>query len=144
MTNIKQTQRKQLSERLEQNYEQFKNAALQLSGKEIFDLAPKIAAVNDVFFYMTTHDWASDGETEYLLYFENPLKLLADVWEEESDDRGSDFGNMLTKMANEDFTEAYITVTLADELRDKYGDDIPLDEAIICEIIELGRKLFKY
>jgi hypothetical protein len=133
-------------ERVKQNYEDFKRTTLQLDEDSIFEYAPTIAAVQDVYFYMTTHDWADAEQTEYLLQFENPLRLLADLWEEENEDRGADFGDMLDKISDdgyEDFTEGYITVTLADELRDKYGDDIPLDGAIICEIVELGKKLFK-
>ena len=135
-----------LIERIEKNYEDFKTSAVQLDGESLFELAPTIAAVHDVYFYMTTHDWADAEQTDYLLQFENPLKLLADLWEEESEDRGADFGDMLDRIGGddcEDYTEAYVTVTLADELRDKYGDDMPIDGAIICEIVELGRKLFK-
>lgn len=110
-----------LMERLEQNYEDFKKTTLQLDGESIFELAPTIAAVEDVYFYMSTHDWADMEQAEFLMQFENPLKLLADLWEEESEDRGADFGDMLDELDSdeyEDLTEAYMTVTLADELRD--------------------------
>jgi hypothetical protein len=136
-----------LMERIERNYEDFKRSVMQLDDESIFEYAPTIAAVQDAHFYMSTHDWADGDETEYLLMFENPLKLLADVWQEESEDRGADFGGMLDKITNgsgcEDYTESYVTVSLADELRDKYGDDMPLDAAIIHEILELGRKLLR-
>jgi len=134
-------------ERIEQNYEDYKRSITQLDTETLFGLASTITAVKDVYFYMSTHDWADEEQAAYLLQFENPLKLLADLWEEESEDRGADFGDMLDNIGGdsyEDFTESYITIMLADELRDKYGDDMPIDGAIICEIIELGRKLFKY
>ena len=136
---------KSLIARIEQNYEDFKKSVMQLDDESIFELAPTIAAVQDVHFYMTTHDWADVEQTEYLMQFENPLKLLADAWEDESEDRGADFGELVDKIGGDDYddlTEAYVTVALADELRDKYGDDMPIDGAIICEIVELGRKLF--
>jgi len=135
-----------LIERIEQNYEDFKKATLQLEDENIFEYAPTIAAVQDVYFYLTTHDWADAAQTEYLLQFENPLMLLADAWQEESEDRGADFGDMLDKIGGdeyEDLTETYLTVELADELRDKYGGDVPLDGAILSEIVELGNKLFR-
>ena len=102
-----------LMERIEQNYEDFKRTTLQLDDDSIFEYAPTIAAVQDVYFYMITHDWADMEQTELLMQFENPLKMLADLWEEESEDRGADFG------------------------------DMPIDGAILCEIVELGKKLFK-
>jgi len=137
---------KSLIERIEQNYEDFKKVTLQLDDESIFEYAPTIAAVQDVYFYMTTHGWTDAAQTEYLLQFENPLLLLADAWQEESEDRDKDFGDMLDNIGGgeyEDLTESYLTVELADELRDKYGDDTPMDGAIICEIVELGRKLFR-
>ena len=131
-------------ERIEQNYEDFKASAVQLDGGSLYELAPTIAAVEDVYFYMSTHDWADAAQTAYLMQFENPLRLLADAWEEENEDRGADFGDLLDKISGgeyEDFTDDYMTADLADELREKYGDDVPLDGAIICEIVELGKKL---
>ena len=135
-----------LMARIEQNYEDYEKSVTQLDSETLFELAPTIAAVKDVYFYMTTHDWADAEQGEYLLQFENPLKLLADLWEEKSEDRDADFGDMIDMLygdAYEDYTESYVTVSLADELRDKYGDDMPIDGAIICEIVELGKKLYK-
>ena len=112
-----------LMERIEQNYEDFKTSAVRLDGESLYELAPTIAAVEDVYFYMSTHDWADAEQTRFLMQFENPLKLLADLWEEENEDRGADFGDMLDRIG---------------------GGDLPIDRAILCEIAELGRKLFKY
>ena len=81
-----------LTRRIEQNYEDFKRETLQLDGESIFELAPTIAAVQDAYFYMTTHNLTDDYETEYLLSFENPLILLADKWEDYSENRSKDFG----------------------------------------------------
>ena len=136
-----------LMERIDQNYEDFKASAVQLDGESIFELAPTIAAVEDVYFYLSTHDWADAEQTRFLMQFENPLRLLADLWEEENGDRGADFGDMLDNMCGggyDDFTEDYMTSDFADELREKYGDDTSLDGAIVCEIVELGKKLFKH
>jgi len=145
MTKTKYTQKILLLERIERNYDDFKKLILQSDREDIFALASSIAAVNDVYSYLTTYDWADDDETEYLLLFENPLKLLADVWKEKSQDRDDEFSNMLVEVTNDsEYTDNYITVTFAGELRDKYGDDIPIEAAIVCEIVELGRKLYKY
>jgi len=138
--------RTSLMERIEQNYEDFKKSTLQLDGESIFEYAPTIAAVQDVYFYLTTHDWADANQTDCLLSFENPLKFLAELWEEESEDRGADFGKMLDSVVVgdfADFTEAFITVSIADELREKYSGNM-IDGAVVCEIVELGKKLFKF
>jgi hypothetical protein len=88
-----------LRERIEQNYADFKEETMQLDGKSVFELARMIAAVKDVHLYMITHDWADAAETDYLLYLENPLKLLAGEWEAYTEDMGKDFGEMLTGLA---------------------------------------------
>ena len=144
MEKCKCSQKKLLRERIEKEYEDFKISILQLDGEDIFALAPTIAAYKDVYSYMIESNWADEDEAEFLFIYETPLKLLASVWEEETDDRGVEFGEMLTKAANEDFTESYISVEVADELRDKYGDDIPLETAVFCEFIELAKILFNF
>jgi hypothetical protein len=115
-----------LRERIEQNYKDFKAETMQLDNKSIFELAAAISAVNDVYFYMTTHDWADYNEANYLLESENPLKLLAEEWEAYMEDTGEDFGEMLSRLASK-WDEDYMTGMVAEELRDKYGEDTSLD-----------------
>jgi hypothetical protein len=142
MTKNQHTQNRLLMERIEQNFEDFKRETEKSSPETIFDIAATIAAVQDAYFYMTTHDWADDYETEYLLSFENPLRLLADAWEELCEDRGREFGKMLTELAENG--GRYMTVSAADELREKYGEDIPLNTAALLEMVEIGKKIADY
>ena len=128
-----------LMRRIEQNYEDFKRETVKLSGESIFELAPKIAAVHDAYFYMTTHDWADGYEKEYLMGFDNPLEYLADEWQERSEDRGRDFGKMLTELT-ENGCE-YMAYSTADALREKYGGEMPLNTAALLEMVELGKKI---
>jgi hypothetical protein len=115
-----------LRERIEQNYEDFKEETVKLDGRSVFELAPVISAVNDVYFYMTTHSWADDDEADYLLKSENPLKLIAEEWEVYMEDTRGDFGEMLTRLAGK-WDEDYMTGTVAGELRDKDDEDMLLD-----------------
>ena len=111
-----------LTERIKQNFDEFKADIIKMDSASVFELAPTITAVNDVYFYMTTHDWLDDGEAEYLMKWDNPLKILAAVWKEYSEDRGRQFGNMLDKIVencDEDYT--------ADSFSDEYGEDNSLD-----------------
>ena len=94
------TKKQQLRELIEKNYEEFTVLALKMDSKFLFENAGSIAAVHDVYHFMTTHDWADDEETEYLLTYENPLDFLAEEWKERSADRDRDFGKMLRELAD--------------------------------------------
>ena len=89
-------QNKLLMERIEQNYTDYKTTN-SFDGGNVLD-APKIAAVYDAYFYLVMRYWA-DAEAKYMLNYENPLMLLAYKWAEYSEDRGKDFGRMLTDLA---------------------------------------------
>ena len=141
-----------LQERIKRNYEDFKESMLELDSETLFELAPKIAAVKDVYTLLqtNTNEYICEDDAEYLLRYENPLKILADVVDnygeckdEDIEDMISDFKDMVSDFIENDDGEEYMSVALADELRDKYGDDMPIDSAVVCEIIELGRKLMK-
>jgi len=128
-----------LRKRIEQNYEEFNKATMRLSKEDIIKYVSSIAAANDVYVYMTTHDWADENETDYLLEFDNPLELLSEAWEEYSEDRGRDFGRMITEIV-EKGSEDYMSFSAADELREKYGEDMPLNTAALIELVELGKR----
>ena len=51
-----------------------------------------------------------------------------------------DFGEFIADFIEDSDTDEYMTVTIADELREKYGDDIPLNTACLLELVELIRK----
>lgn len=142
---MKQTNIELLRERIEQNYEDFKAEMLEHDPETIFHMARTIAAVEDVKFYMDTYEWTDEEETAYLLDFTEPLKMLADAWEEFLDDQGPDFRMVLeTVLDNEGNEENYITLALERELREKYGEDCSTKEALISEIIEYGGKYLEY
>jgi len=128
-----------LRERIERNYKDFKKEALQLDNEIIFEYAPTIKAVQDVYSFIVRYDGLNEEETEFFLQYENPLRLLADVWEEDCRDY---FDDIIAEIMEDDDRAYNMTVTAANELREKYGDDIPLEAAVICELVEIGKKLF--
>ena len=84
MTKIKN--KMHLRERVKQNYIDFMKNILQLNKLKIVDLAPLITAVQEMYSAVITFDILSDDETEFLLKYKNPLKLLATAWLEERRD----------------------------------------------------------
>ena len=132
-----------LRERIEENYGNFKESTLELDSETLFELAPTIAAVRDVYSLLKENDYICEDDAAYLLRYDNPLKIIADAMRNYAEYTDEDFSDMIADFIENDDGEDYITVDLADELRDKYGDDMPIDGAIMCEIVELGRKLFK-
>ena len=131
-----------LRERMEQNFEDFKADILTLSKENIFELAPHIAAASEVLFYFTTHDWLDEEEAAYLLDFMEPLKVVADAWEEHMSDGDCDFRTVLESVLNDDENEEnYMTTALERELREKYGSSVSIKAAALCELIEMGSRL---
>lgn len=137
---IKQTNIQILRDRIECNYEGFKAETLQILDKEdIFELAGRISAVEDAFSQIMDYEWLTENEIDYLLKFENPLEMIADFLELRRCE--TEFADSLDDLFdNCENEENYISMELADELREKYGD-IPFKEAVTLEIIELGKKL---
>jgi acyl carrier protein len=132
-----------LRERIEGNYEDFKESMIDFDNEILFELAPTIAAVRDAYSLLQENDYISEDDAAYLLKYDNPLKIIADAVRNYAKCTDEDFNDMIADFIEDDDGESYITVDLADELRDKYGDDIPIEAAIMCEIVELGRKLVK-
>jgi len=134
-----------LQARIARKYEDFKDTMLELDNETLFELAPTITAVREVFKYTIHGDCLEELESAYLLRYENPLKVLADAWKQFNESDEYQLYDLIGDIVAEDDDgeDDYMTVAFADELRDKYGDDIPIDAALINEILELGRKLFK-
>lgn len=133
-----------LRERIELNYRDYKADMLDiLEGGLIFDYAREIAAVEDVYSLMTTYPstFVDEGDAAYLLEFADPLKMLADAWESFLFEADSEFkmivGEVLDKNDN---TANYMTAALADELREKYGADVNVKDALLSEALETGKK----
>jgi len=59
-----------------------KARTLQLMDEDIYEYAGHISAVEDVLFFMETHDWFDEDEAEYLLGLDDTLEALANAWEE--------------------------------------------------------------
>lgn len=130
-----------LRERIEQNYEDFKAEMLEHDKETIIGMARTIAAMEDVVFYMNTHDWVDENEAAYLLDFTEPLKLIADAWEEQLDDGDCHFRAVLKSVLNdEENEERYMTLALESELREKYGDDVSITGALLTELVEVGNR----
>ena len=88
-----------LKVRIEQNYEDFKAETLAALTKEgVFELAGHISAIEDVRFFMSTHDWLDETDADYLLTFHNPLAMLADRWEIMLHDSGISFRKALAPL----------------------------------------------
>ncbi len=70
--------RKQLLERLDSNFNEFKRETLELSKGDIFDRSYKITAFDTVYRHMRNLCRFDEQSLNYLLKFENPLELVAD------------------------------------------------------------------
>ena len=135
-----------LRERIEENYEEFMEETLEFLDKEdIFVLARHIAAVQDVHHFVTTQgNWVDEGEAAYLLEFCEPLKLLGDAWEEYLDESDQDFRMIVEEVLDRnDNTSNYVTISLAEQLQKKYGEQVHFKDALLSEAIDTGKKYLR-
>lgn len=77
MNDLKQ----QLMDRLEKNLSDYHRHLTGFEKQELIDMAPRIAAVQDVHRYLTNWYTFQEGQMEYLLLFQNPLEVVTDAWE---------------------------------------------------------------
>jgi len=70
-----------LMRRIEKNFADYKASVLKLDKQSIFDKAAEIAAVKRVLHYMTNIHGYYERDIDYLLKFQNPLKLVADRYQ---------------------------------------------------------------
>ena len=132
-----------LKERIEQNYADFREDTLLLDGEDIYDMADRIAAVEDTYYQLMTYDYVDEDDAEYLLIFHNPLEMIADCLEELRDDEPVDIDEALFVLFDRDDGENednYITAELAEELKQKHGADISVKLALLMETIEAGER----
>lgn len=145
---MQKTNIERLKERIEQNYLEYKADVIELFDADddmVFDMAKEIAAVADAHFLMTTYPstFVDEGEAAYLLEFADPLKMLADAWEDYLDDSG-DFKMIMEEVLDSnDNTENYMTVSLADELRAKYGAGVHIKDALLSEAVAAGKRYLR-
>jgi len=132
-----------LRERIERNYEDFRADTLDiLDGDIIFNMASKIAATEDVYRLSKKCGWVDEGEAAYLLEFAEPLKMLADAWEDFLFDTDSEFPMVVEDVLDaDDNNENYITADYADELKLKYGDEFSVKDALFAEVMETGKRI---
>jgi hypothetical protein len=72
---------KKLMRRLEKNFADYKASILKLDKQSIFNKAVEIAAVKRVSHYMINIHGYYEKEIDYLLKFQDPLKLVADRYQ---------------------------------------------------------------
>ena len=71
--------RRQLLERVNENYADYRAELLLKDRQELIDGADRIARTAEVFRYFT-EGWLKEAEIEYFLRFQNPLEVAADHW----------------------------------------------------------------
>lgn len=69
-----------LMERIEKNLADYHNSLMGFGNQELIDMAGKIAAMRDVYDYMTTTRGFDDDELRFYLQFQNPLEVVVDAW----------------------------------------------------------------
>jgi hypothetical protein len=67
-----------LRDRIEENYSVYKRDMLDSGKEEIFKSASEIAAVSEIYEYVTQEHSFKESEVDFLLKFQNPLEVLSD------------------------------------------------------------------
>lgn len=139
---MRQTNNEKLRERIKHNYNDFKADMLKLiDGGTMFGLARKIAATQDVYELSLKPGWVDESEAAYLLEFAEPLKMLADAWEDFLFGTDSEFRMIVEDILdNDDNMNNYVTAVYADELKRKHGGDTSVRGALFLELVETVRK----
>jgi hypothetical protein len=108
-------------------------------------MAHRIAAVKDAYEQLTSDtDYLDEGDAEFLLKFHNPLEMAADFLQERQAGYPVEIDEALMELYNADGHEDnYLTVDLAEELKNKYGDDVSIREALLTETIEAGDRYLR-
>jgi|GEM_PF-2144793 len=138
-----QTNIERLKERIEQNREDFRDDILGLiDGDSIYGMARRIAAVEDAYELTRDFGWIDEADAAYLLEFAEPLKMLADAWEDILFDAAGDFRMVVEDVLDaDDNNENYITAVYAEELKRKYGAGVNIRDALFQEVMETGKRI---
>ena len=135
-----------LKKRVEQNYADFKAEILSLMDEEeIYDMAHRVAAVKDTYEQLTSDsDYLDEDDVTFLLRFHNPLEMVADYLQERQAGYPVEIDEALMELYNADnHEEHYLTIDFADELTEKYGDDVRIKIALLMETIEAGERYLR-
>lgn len=76
----------QLFERLDKNLADYHAHLMGFDRQEIIEMASRVAVMSDAIFYLQNHHTFEDGQIEYLLQFQNPLEVVADKWQDRTED----------------------------------------------------------
>jgi hypothetical protein len=83
---------RQLIERIEKNYTNFRSSLTGLSRQKLIESAGHIAAVTTVYERTTTENfWSGDEEIDFFLLFSDPLMMIADECENFQQENSLDF-----------------------------------------------------
>jgi hypothetical protein len=134
---------KLLRERVERNYEDYKEELAHLDPHFEYLFKDEVSAVCEAYFYLTTDDYISESDAAFLLMLDNPLETIANCWEDYKADGDRDFSRFLCRFTSQSGVDDGSFDSLADELTDKYGEDIPLSTACLLELVEMGKRLFR-
>jgi len=141
---LRKTNTELLKERIEQNYDDFRAKTLLMDEEDIFDVASRIAVVEDTYFQMTEYDYVDEDEAGYLLTFHNPLEMIADFLEGLRSEEPVDVDEALFELFERDDNEDhYLTAELAEELKQKYGAGINTRLALMSEAVEAGNRFIR-
>jgi hypothetical protein len=111
----------ELISRVEQNYSDYLDFLVSLDNRALIDMAGKIQATSDARLCLSTDSGFSDDEVEYLLKFQNPLEIVADVWYERTSD-DSDMSLIFHEIFDkQDALHSYPLINGA------ISDEVPLD-----------------
>ena len=144
MNNPKSTKKTLLMERMEKDYADFKASMADCDGGTLFDLAPYIAAIYDVYSLVKRTDYVCEEYAAYLLTKDNPLYFLADEWKGHLEAIGeADFEDLLSDLMQSAGYKQYMPTALAAGLRQKHGADLTLTELLMLEVLEISRQILK-
>ena len=141
---MRKTNTELLKERIEQNYDDFRAKTLLMGEKDIFDVASRIAVVEDTYYQMTEYDYVDEDEAGYLLTFHNPLEMIADFLECLRSEEPVDVDEALFELfEQEDNEDHYLTAELAEELKQKYGVGTNIRLALLSEAVDAGNRFIR-
>ena len=132
-----------LRKRIEQNFADFKAEILMLDDEKLFELAHRIVAVTDTYEQIMDEDadYMDEDDVAFLLKYYNPLEMVADYLQEWQSDYPVEIDGALIGLFNDDkFEDKYLTMEFAEELADKYGDDVRMKTALLFEAVEAGKR----
>ena len=110
---LENTTIKQLRQRVEFNYSEYRRQMLALCGECIFEFAAEIAAVREVYSYVMAYEWTSDEIAHLLLKFDNPLRIIVDEWRGYQQDNNAGFESFAFEFTMDFLSDDIIVLSTA-------------------------------